>query len=136
MASTRTSRTPKSADEERQMLENAVPKSTRCVNKWDMKIYSEWQGTRQNQKASNEQNNSAVDTSNIQDLDVNLCSMSAESVNFWLTKFVMEVCKENGECYPPRTLYCICCGIQRHLSDCNGVNAFTILDKKDNRYIK
>ena len=53
--------------EERQMLENGVPKSTRCVNKWAMKIYSEWQGARLNQKASNEQNNSAVDTSNIQD---------------------------------------------------------------------
>ena len=78
MASTRTFRTPNSADEERQMLENAVPKSTRCVNKWAMKIYSEWQGARLNQKASNEQNNSAADTSNIQDLDVNLCSMSAE----------------------------------------------------------
>ena len=69
-------RTPKSADEESQMLENAVPKSMRCLNKWAMKIYSEWQGTWLNQKASNEQNNSAVDTSNIQDLDVNLCHVS------------------------------------------------------------
>ena len=36
--------------------------------------------------------------------------------------------------FSPRTLYSICCGIQRHLAECNVVNAFTILDKKDNRY--
>jgi hypothetical protein len=34
------------AAEEKQMLENAVPKSTRSVNKWAMKIVSEWQATR------------------------------------------------------------------------------------------
>ncbi|CAB3983360.1 Hypothetical predicted protein [Paramuricea clavata] len=60
--------------------------------------------------------------------------MPAETLNFWLAKFVMEVCKEDGECYPPQTLYSICCGIQRHLAEINGVNAFTILDKKDNRF--
>lgn len=134
MASTRTFRKPKSGEEEKQMLENAVPKSTRNVNKWSMKIFCDWQATRSNKKASNEQSNSAVDTSVIGDLDVNLCSMSAETLNFWLTKFVMEVCKEDGECYPPRTLYSICCGIQRHLCECNGVGAVAILDKKDKRY--
>jgi hypothetical protein len=63
-----------------------------------------------------------------------VCNMPAETLNFWLAKFVREVCKEDGECHPPRTLYSICCGIQRHLAESNGVNAFTILDKKDNRY--
>jgi hypothetical protein len=61
---------------------------------------------------------------------ISTCNMSAETLNFWLAKFVMEVCKGDGECYPPRTLYSICCGIQRHLGESNGVNAFTILDKK------
>ena len=134
MASTRTFRKPKSGEEEKQMFENAVPKSTRTVNKWAIKIFSEWQGTRLNKKASNEQSNSGVDTSVIEDLDLNLCSMPAETLNFWLTMFVMEVCTEDGECYPPRTLYSICCGIQRHLCDCNGVSATAILDKKDKRY--
>ena len=31
--------------------------------------------------------------------------MTAESLNFWLIKFVEELCKENGERYPPRSLY-------------------------------
>ena len=29
----------------------------------------------------------------------------AISLNYWLTKFVMEVAKDSGERYPPRTVY-------------------------------
>ena len=134
MASKRAFRKPKSAEEEKKLLENAVPKSTRYVNKWSMKIFSEWQATRLIKKASEEQRNFVVDISKIQDLDINVCDMTAETLNFWLTKFVMEVCKDTGENYPPRTLYSICCVIQRHLQDCNGVCATALLDKNDNRY--
>ena len=35
-------RKPKNAEEEKQLLENAVPKSTRSVNKWAMKIFESW----------------------------------------------------------------------------------------------
>ena len=35
----RTFRKPKNAEEEKQLLENAVPKSTRSVNNWAMKIF-------------------------------------------------------------------------------------------------
>jgi hypothetical protein len=84
-------------------------------------------------KASDEQVNSVDGSSKIRDLDINVCNMSAKTLNFRLTKFVMEVCKEDGECFPPQTLYSICCGIQRHVAECNGVNACTVLDKKANR---
>ena len=99
-----------------------------------MNIFSEWQATRLIKKASEEQSSSVDDISKIKDLDMNVCNMSAETLNFQLTKFIMEVCKDKGENYPARTLYSICCGIQRHLQDLNGVSAITILDKKDNRY--
>ena len=78
-------------------------------------------------KASDEQVNSIDGSqSKIRDLDIDVCNMSAETLNFWFAKFVMEVCKEDGESFPPRTLSTICCGIQCHFSECNGVNAFTI----------
>ena len=32
-----------------------------------------------------------METSQIQDLETNICDMTAESLNFWLTKFIMEV---------------------------------------------
>ena len=84
MASKRTFRKPKSAEEEKKLLENAVPRSTRSVNKWSMKIFSEWQAARLNKKASDEQSNSVDDSSKIQDLDMNVCNMSVETLNFWL----------------------------------------------------
>ena len=54
--------------------------------------------------------------------------MSAESLDFRLTKFVAEVCKENGERCPPR-LYNICCGLQRYLEESNGRDAIKFLNK-------
>ena len=38
--------------------------------------------------------------------------MDAISLNYWLTKFVMEVAKDSGERYPPRTVYGIVCGVK------------------------
>lgn len=113
MASDRTFRQPKSAAEESEILENAAPKSTRSVNKWAMTIFGEWQAGKTNKKACEEESGSAVETSQIQDLETDICDMAAGFLNFWLTKFIMEVCKDTGETYPPRTLYSICSGIQR-----------------------
>ena len=93
-----------------------------------MKIFSEWQATRLIKNASEEQ------LSKIQHLDINICGMMAETLDFWLTKFVMKVCKDTGENDLPRMLYRICCGIQHHLQDCNGVCTTVTLDKNNNRY--
>ena len=79
----RTFRKPKNAEEEKQLLENAVPKSTRSVNKWAMKIFSEWQSTRVNKKASEEPSSCTNDTSQIQDLETDVLDMTAESLNFF-----------------------------------------------------
>ena len=43
--------------------------------------------------------------------------MNVISLNYWLTKFVMEVAKDSGERYPPRTVYRIVCGLKRHWVD-------------------
>ena len=62
MASNRTFRGPKSAVEESEILENAVPRLTRSVNKWAMKVLGEWQAGRTNKKAFEEESGSAVET--------------------------------------------------------------------------
>ena len=77
MASNRMFRGPKSAVEESEVLENAVPRSTRSVNKWAMKIFREWQTGRTNKKACEEESGSAVETWQIQDLETNICDMTA-----------------------------------------------------------
>ena len=62
--------------------------------------------------------------------------MDAITLNYWLTKFVMEVAKDSGERYPPRTVYWIVCGLKRHLEDKNGVEALNPLDAHDKSYGK
>ena len=37
----------------------------------------------------------------IKGLDTSIVNMTAESLNFWLTRFVEELCKEDGERHPP-----------------------------------
>ena len=49
--------------------------------------------------------------------------MDALSLNYWLSKFAMEVAKKTGERYPGKTIYGIVCSIRRHLEEKNGAEA-------------
>ena len=40
-----------------------------------------------------------------------------QDLDYWLSKFVLEVRKENGEPYPPDTLYVICAGLLRYIRE-------------------
>ena len=42
-SSSRAFRKPKNAEEGRNIIENAIPKSTRAVTKWSVKFFLEWQ---------------------------------------------------------------------------------------------
>ena len=88
------------ADEEKALLEKSVPKSTRYVTKWSFNIFAQWQNARLNKYAANEEAGFDVGRDKIQSLDTNIVNMTAESLKFWLTEFVKEVCKEDGERYP------------------------------------
>ena len=61
--------------------------------------------------------------------------MSANRLNFWLSKFACEVAKQNGERYPLNSLYLLICAINRHLSETGGVDAFNVLNKADKRQV-
>ena len=60
--------------------------------------------SRRNKDANFEKRGFENEVDSIQSLEKNIVEMSAESLNFWLTKFVSWVCKENGERYLPRSL--------------------------------
>jgi len=53
----------------------------------------------------------------VQDLTVSLEYMSENTLNFWLSKFVCEVAKQNAERYPPNSLHLLICAINCHLSE-------------------
>ena len=49
------------------------------------------------------------------------CSTEAllvQEITFWLSRFVLVVRREDGNCYPPNSLYKLCCGLLRQLNDC------------------
>ncbi len=129
-------RDPKSVEEEVSWLQETIPKITRYNTKWAMKILEDWQRSRANKVAKKESFGFECKRSEyIQDLTVNIHDMSAESLNIWLTKFVGEVVNRSGERYPPRTLYLIICGINRHLQNMNGEDSFNILAKGDKKLV-
>ena len=131
-------RPAKSVDEKRDSVEAAVPSCTKYCTKWAYKIFEDWQLSRKNKVANEEATALRFDNlSSVQDLDsVKLDELSAESLNFWLSKFVQEVAKKNGERYPPRTIYSIVSGINRYLAEANPNNSVDILDKAERRYVQ
>ena len=42
--------------------------------------------------------------------------MDAVTLIYWFSKFAMEVAKNSGERYPPKTVYGIICGIRSYQS--------------------
>ena len=38
-----------------------------------------------------------------------------EKINKWMCKFILEVRRQDSLEYPPNTLYCVACGIMRHI---------------------
>ena len=106
---------PKSKEEEISLVSEATPKAIQYKTKWGRKVFEEWQQRRQNTYAMLEVVGVAdLKCEDVQDLTVSLEHMSANTLNFWLSKFFCEVAKQNGERYPPTSLYLLICAINRH----------------------
>jgi len=82
-------RKPENAEEERNLIENAIPKSIRAVTKWSVKVFVEWQNGRENKNPAIVPCAFATDKSKVQRLDTDIGNMMAESLNSWLIKFVL-----------------------------------------------
>ena len=81
--------------------EDGIPKKS---TEWCVRVWRDWV----NQRLSNLLQSEISSGHHLQE---DLAGMSVESMNFWLSWFVLEVrwrdCKE----YPPNSLYQICCGL-------------------------
>ena len=118
-------RSPKSEEEETSLLSEATPKATQYNTKWGRKVFEKWQQRQQNKCSMLK----IVGVAGLkcEDVeDVTLKHMSPTMLNFWLSKFVYEVAKQNGERYPPNSLYLLICAINRHLSEMRGEDAFKL----------
>ena len=101
----------------KRLVNDTVPPSTKYKNKWAVNIFAEWQSLR-------EVKVSVLDCGGVfKDHELHkVCALSADiaamdvlSLNYWLSKFVMEVAKKSGERYPPKSVYGIICSLKRYL---------------------
>ena len=79
----------------------AVPKNTDKNTSWAVNIWKQWSAHRRQTCAS------------YSDWPTHLIIAHPTEMNYWLSKFVLEARKANGDHYPPDTLYCICSGLLR-----------------------
>ena len=95
-------------------VRNAIPQTTRYKNRLGVRIFEDWQSGRENKAVMCESNPFSL---YLQNLETELCSMTARTLNFWLIKFVQELCDKDGKPYPGRTVYQIVCSLKRHLDE-------------------
>lgn len=84
---------------------SAVPYNTNKNTSWAVNIWKQWSANRLQ-----------VCTS-YSDWPTLLLIAQPPELNYWLSKFVLETKKANGEFYPPDTLYIICSGLQRYIHE-------------------
>ena len=101
----------------KRLVNDTFPPSTKYKNKWAVYIFAEWQSLR-------EVKVSVLDCGGVfKDYELHkVCALRADiaamdvlSLNYWLSKFVMEVAKKSGERYPPKSVHGIICSLKRHL---------------------
>ena len=96
---------PKSDDEVQAARKNAVPSNTAKNTNWAVKVWRDWRGHRL------QMCNSTLDCPPHR----LLCSNS--ELDYWLSKFVLEARRLDGQPYPPRTMYGIVCSIMRYVRE-------------------
>ena len=126
---------PKTSFQENVLVNDAVPASTKYKNKWAVSSFAEWQRLREVQVPVLDCGGlfKDYDLHKVTALSADIAGMDVLSLNYWLSKFVVEVAKKSGERYPLKTVYGIICALKRYLEEKNGSEALNPLDASDKR---
>ena len=92
-------KTPTSDDEMATFCKGYVPQNTQKNTAWAVKVFSEWRAERNSISSEKQCPADLLDNPNVQEL------------NYWLSRFVTEVRKRDGQPYPPRTIQQILAGL-------------------------
>ncbi|XP_062569594.1 zinc finger MYM-type protein 2-like [Saccostrea cucullata] len=109
---------PVTDDEISKLIASNENVNTKKNTTWALKVFEEWREKR---------NGNSVDEIPFLHL------MTAEQLNFYLGRFIVETRRKDGIEYLPRSLYLILCGILRHLRNKNVFDK-NILDNNDPRF--
>ena len=91
---------PKTAAEVARARQTGIPSKTQQDTRYCVKIWKEWRIHR-------------IHTTGVNISPRNQLSLS--DLAHWLTHFILEVRKKNGEVYLPNSLHHICCGLMREV---------------------
>ena len=96
-----------------------IPENTKMSTGWAVRVWKDWTAE-QNSKVK-------TSVSTEKTLIANILPNTDDDVNKWMAKFVVEIRKkeELGKCYPPNSLYQLCCGLQRFIRN-NGRPALNL----------
>jgi hypothetical protein len=94
---------PKSAEEMQEIFKGYVPANTAKSTAWGVKVFQDWRS---------ERNRNVLEEQCPSDL---FETPDPVQINFWLSRFVAEVRKQNGEPYPPRSIQLILSALQRKM---------------------
>ena len=97
-------RVPKTSLQESVLVNDAVPASTKYKNKWAVSIFAEWQRLREVKVPVLDCCGlfKEYDFHKVTALSADIAGMDALSLNYWLSKFMMEVAKKSGGRYPKK----------------------------------
>ena len=83
--------------------QSSLSKNTVKSTEWAVNLWKEWALSREK---------ICSDPAEIPPF-ILLCSI--EGLSLWVCKFILEIRRKDGQCYPPNTLYGIVCGLMRKL---------------------
>ena len=83
--------------------ETSVPTNTKKSTTWAVKVWKDWSSNRRVVSPS--------------DWPPHLFLCSTRELNRWLSRFILEVRRQDGKNYPPNTLYQLCCGVMRYVRE-------------------
>ena len=101
-------RVPKTSSEETGLVNDTVPPSAKYKNKWAVNIFAEWQSLREVKVPVLDCGCVHVfkdyELHKVCALSADIAAMDVLSLNYWLSKFAMEVAKKSRERYPPKSV--------------------------------
>ena len=98
-----------SKEEMEQICKGFVRKNTWKATNWAVKVIDQWQ--MQRKELTNP--DGKLYPSNLLD------NPKLSELNYWLSRFVVEARRENGDPYPARTLSNLLAGLYRHCQECD-----------------
>lgn len=85
--------------------QKAIPENTKKSTNWAVNVWKAWSAHRRSVNSTRCPSHLFIMAKNKWEL------------NYWMTRFVMEVRRQDGKEYPPNTLHQICCGILRYIRE-------------------